>query len=167
MKSKIAHDIKHRDKPNDEFITPPKLVDTLLPYVPINRGDIICDNAYGTGVFFDAFKKYDATKYISYSTDFFDDDHVMDWFITNPPYSKMDRWLEDSCLKARKGFAYLLGYHNLTPRRIEMCEKNGFRITKIHLCKVFKWFGISAFVVWERYDDPQKVELTYDRVVWR
>ena len=154
MESEIAHDIKHRDKPNDEFYTPRVLAEKLFNLVPIKDSDIIMDNAYGTGNFF--FKGL-------YSKDFFNDNREVAWYITNPPYSKIDDWLLKSC-NANKGFAYLFGLHNLTPRRIEKCEQQGFYITKIFLCKVFKWYGISAFIIWEK---NKKGIINYDRIVWK
>ena len=152
MKSKIAHSIKHREKPNDNFYTPIKLAKTLFDLVPAEKKDLIMDNAYGTGNFY--FKGL-------YSKDFFNDNRIVDWYITNPPYSCLEEWLKKSC-KAKKGFAYLFGLHNLTPRRIEICENEGFYITKIYLCKVFKWFGISAFIIWEK---NKKGIINYDRIV--
>jgi len=163
MKSQIAHKIKHREVPNDNFITPQELANKLVQLVPVESTDIICDNAYGTGVFLRAFNKIDVA--IRQSTkDFFNWKVKQHWFITNPPYSNLDEWLRHSCKYSTKGFAYLLGLHNLTPRRIEICEKAGFGITKIHLCKVFKWFGISAFVIWEK---NKKGIIEYNRKVWR
>ena len=47
MKSKIAHNIKHRDKVNNEFYTPRKLAKKLFNLIPIKEKDIIMDNAYG------------------------------------------------------------------------------------------------------------------------
>ncbi len=169
MKSEIAHKIKHRENPNDEFYTPIELAEKLVKLVPITKNDIICDNALGKGVFLEAFKKTDAAIKQGYSLEnnFFKQTKKQSWFITNPPYSKIDEWLEHSCKYATKGFAYLFGFHNLTPRRIELCENYGFVITKIHLCKVFEWFGISAFIVWEKKAFQQKIKLTYDRIVWR
>jgi len=154
MKSNIAHSIKHRTKPNDEFYTPKDLAEKLFKLVPIKEDDIIMDNAYGTGNFY--FKGLR-------SEDFLNDNREVDWYITNPPYSFLDEWLDKSC-NAKKGFAYLLTIHNLTPRRIEMCEKKGLYITKIHMCKVFKWYGISAFIIWER---KEKGIIDYDRKVWK
>ena len=154
MISKTNHDIKHRTKPNDEFYTPRLLAMELFPKVPIKAYDIIMDNAFGTGNFY--FGGYK-------SKDFFNDDRVVDWYITNPPYSCLDAWLEKSC-NARRGFAYLLGINNLTAKRIQDCEKRGFYITHIHLCKVFKWFGMSAFVIWEK---NKKGIIGYDRTVWK
>ena len=154
MKSQIAHKIKHRKVPNNEFITPKRLAETLFKLVPIKKGDVIMDNAFGTGNFY-----FGGLK----SKDFLNDKRKVDWYITNPPFSFLDIWLKKSC-EAKKGFAYLLGLHNLTPKRIELCEKLGFGITQIHLCKVFKWFGISAFMVWEK---NKKGIIKYNRIVWR
>ena len=153
MKSQISHNIKHRKVPNDEFYTPRILAEKLFRMVPTSNDDVVMDNAYGTGNFY-----FGGLK----SKDFFNDNREVDWYITNPPYSCIEEWLDKSC-QAKKGFAYLLGLHNLTPRRIEICERNGFYITKIFLCKVFKWFGISAFVVWEK---KKKGIIDYDRVVY-
>ena len=166
MKSKIAHKIKHREVPNDVFYTPLELVKELIKLVPLKQGDTICDNAYGKGAFFSNFPDTTINQFCDKKMDFLKWDKKQNWLITNPPYSDLDKWLKHSCEVATKGFAYLLGIHNLTPRRIEMCEKQGFNITKIHMCKVFKWFGMSAFIVWEK-TEKDKVELTYDRIVWR
>jgi len=164
MKSEIAHKIKHRKIPNNDFFTPEKLAKSLIKLVPIESTDIVCDNAYGKGVFYKNFPDVLVKQFCNEKMDFLKWHTKQTWFITNPPYSNLDKWLEHSCKFAIKGFAYLLGLHNLTPRRIEMCEKMGFGITQIHLCKVFKWFGISAFIVWEK---GKQGIIKYDRVVWR
>jgi hypothetical protein len=157
MKTKTAHDIKHRDRPNDEFFTPRMLAESLFKIVPAMTEDLIMDNAYGTGNFY-----FGGLK----STDFLNDHRKVDWYITNPPYSFLDKWLEKSC-EANKGFAYLLGINNLTAKRIEDCENRGFYVSHIHLCKVFKWFGMSAFVVWEKKNNNGSIKMSYDRIVWR
>ena len=164
--SKIAHKIKHREVPNDDFYTPNELVPKLIKLVPIRKTDIICDNAYGKGVFYKNFPNVYIKHFCDKETDFLKWHTKQHWFITNPPYSDLDKWLEHSCKFAIKGFAYLFGLHNLTPKRIELCEKYGFYIRKIHLCKVFKWFGISAFIIWQK-GNKTKTYLTYDRIVWR
>ena len=161
MKSKIAHKIKHRENPNDEFITPPELAKKLIKLIPLKKLDIVLDPAKGTGSFY---KNFPVETINQATGDFFNWTKKQHWLITNPPYSKLDKWLEHSCKISIKGFAYLLGLHNLTPKRIEMCEKLGFGITKIHLCKVFKWFGISAFIIWEK---DKKGIINYNRKVWR
>jgi len=160
MRSEIAHKIKHRKIANDEFFTPLELAKKLIGLVPLKKNDIVLDPAKGSGNFFNNFPNYTINQT---TDDFFDFNKKQNWLITNPPYSKLDEWLEHSCEIATKGFAYLFGLHNLTPRRIEMCEKMGFGITKIYLCKVFKWFGISAFIIWQK---NKKGIINYNRKVW-
>lgn len=161
MKSQIAHKIKHRKVPNDEFTTPEELSKKLIKLVPLKRLDTVLDPAKGTGNFYKNFPEYTLNKA---TENFFWFDEKQDWLITNPPYSQLDRWLKHSCEISKKGFAYLLGIHNLTPKRIEMCEEMKFGITKIHLCKVFNWFGMSAFIIWEK---NKKGIIDFDRIVWR
>ena len=157
----IAHSIKHREIPNDEFYTPELLSHYLVGQVETRGGDTVLDAAYGGGSFYKNYPRYIVKKQ---TKDFYSWKENVDWIITNPPYSDLEKWLEHSCVVCKKGFAYLLGINNLTPRRIKICEDAGFGITSIHLCKVFKWFGISAFIIWEK---NAKGIIKYDRVVWR
>ena len=55
MRTQIAHSIKHREVPNDDFITPEKLAQELIKLVPLKKFDIILDPAKGTGSFFNNF----------------------------------------------------------------------------------------------------------------
>jgi hypothetical protein len=161
MRSETSHNIKHRKKANDEFYTPVNLAKFLCSLVPIKDGQSVLDGAYGTGNFYNSYpKEWEA----QYTKSFFEVAHHFDWIITNPPYSCLDSWLNKSCKVSKVGFAYLLLGHAVTPKRIEMCENNGFGITKIHKCKVFKWYGISEFVVWEK---GKQGIINYDRVVWK
>jgi len=161
MKSKIAHKIKHRKVPNDEFSTPVNLVKKLMKMVPFEKYDTVLDAAYGTGNFYNNFP-YGILG--SYTKNFYYIRKGYEWIVTNPPYSCLDKWLEHTCRIALKGFGYLLGIDNLTPKRIEFCEQHGFFITKVFMCKVFKWYGMSVFVLWEKEKKPI---IDYDRVVWR
>jgi len=161
MRTGIANKIKYRKYANDEFYTPEKLAKSLIKLVPYKKGDVWLDNAPGHGAFLDNFpagvKKAECVEFFTVAPD------SCDWAVTNPPYSKLDDWFEHSTKVSRKGFAYLLGFHNITPRRIQMCEKAGFGLTQVHLCKVFKWFGISAFCVFEK---GKPSIINYDRKVW-
>lgn len=162
VSSSIAHSIKHRRFANDEFMTPRELAKILVPKVPLKVGDTVIDPSPGEGAFYDAFPSFVFKTQIL--GDFFEFNHDYDWLITNPPYSKLDRWLEHSFDVADIGVAYLLGLHNITPRRLELANKYGFGLSAMHLCKVFHWFGISAFCIWQK-GKPDIV--AYDRIVWR
>jgi len=137
VNNKIANKIKHRDIPNDVFYTPEGLVKKCISLVPLSVGDLVLDSAFGKGVFYQNYPKFVKKDFceISMGKNFFEYNKVVDWIVTNPPYSCLDAWLEKSCGICRKGFGYLFGLHNLTPRRIELCEKNEFFLEKIHLTK--------------------------------
>jgi hypothetical protein len=76
----------------------------------------------------------------------------------------IDKVLEHSVKLEPRVISYLIGVSNLTAKRIEYMEKNGYNITKLHMCKVYKWYGMSLIVVFEK-NKPSII--TYDRVVWK
>ncbi len=166
--SNISHNIKHRTRTStrDKFYTPEKLTKEMLKFVPFKDNDFVLDPAYGKGIFYKNFPDFVRKDFceIDFNSDFFDYYNRVDWCVTNPPYSMIENWLKHSCEISKKGFAYLLGQGSITPRRIELCNNQGFGITFMHLCKVFKWFGISAFVIFEKNKNNI---FSYDRIVWR
>jgi hypothetical protein len=166
--SSINHKIKHREKANDKFYTPLELAIELIKLVPLKKGDTVLDSAKGDGAFYDHFPSYVTKDYceIDLGKDFFEYKKKVDWIITNPPFSKIDNWLDHTFRIAKKGFAFVFGLHNLTPRRIEKCNKRNFYITKLHCFKVFEWFGITCFFVCEK-DKSEENIITYNRKVWR
>jgi hypothetical protein len=163
MISKINHKIKHRENPKDVFITPLKLAKTHIDMIECK------------GCWYDPFKN-NGSYYNQFPTenkkwseildgkDFFEFKENIDVICSNPPYSMIDKVLEKSVELKPKVISYLLGINNLTAKRMEYMEKNGYYITKLHMCKVFKWFGMSMIVVWEKGGEPI---LSYDRIVWR
>ena len=168
MNSNVAHKIKHRDKPKDVFITPEKLSKTHIDMI---------DESYRNLVWYDPFKN-SGSYYNQYpcanenkkwseileNKDFFDFNEEVDVIASNPPYSMIDKVLEKSVSLKPMIISYLLGINNLTAKRMEYMENQGYYITKLHMCKVFKWFGMSLIVVWEK---GGKSILSYDRKVWR
>ena len=87
----------------------------------------------------------------SQGSDFLTSTGEADWFITNPPFSNITRWLEHSALMARKGFAYILPLHALSHRRIKLMADFGFYISKIAFFDNPKEWQIGfsmAFVIW-------------------
>ena len=166
MKSEISHNIKHRIIANDIFMTPPKLAKELIDIVPIESGDTILDSAKGEGAFFNAFPEGTHKFWCENreGIDFFKEERKFDWIITNPPYSILDNWIDHTAKHSNKGFCLLINTHSITPKRVQEIENYGFSITKIHLSKVFRWYGIAAFIVCEK---GHKSILSYDRVVWK
>ena len=58
----------------------------------------------------------------------------------------------------------LIGLNNLTARRIDMLELAGYSLTKMRMLKVWKWYGMSVLVNFERNKEPI---IEVDRKVYR
>lgn len=167
MKSEICHRIKHEKKGNNKIVTPENLAKNCIEMIKIKKEDILMDGFAGKDkVWYRNFPKENKKiwREIDEKKDFFDYKKKVDIILSNPPYDILDSIFEHSCIIAEKGFGYLIGINNLTPRRIENCNKMGFGISKFHLCKVFKYFGMSIFVYFEK---GKKNIIGYDRTVWR
>jgi len=164
-KSNTSHKIKQRENPNDIFITPLKLAKYNIDMIEYNQDDIWYDPFKNNGSYYNQFpnenKKWSE---ILEDKDFFTFDEKVDIICSNPPYSMIDKILEKSVELKPRIISYLIGVNNLTAKRMEYMENNGYYITKIHMCKVFKWYGMSMIVVWEK---DKKSIMSYDRVVWR
>lgn len=170
-KSNTSHKIKQRENPNDVFITPLKLAKYNIDMIEYKDDDIWYDPFKNDGSYYNQFpqdpqvpnenKKWSE---ILENKDFFNFDEKVDIICSNPPYSMIDKVLEKSVSLKPRIISYLIGVNNLTAKRMEYMENNGFYITKIHMCKVFKWYGMSMIVVWEK---DKKPIMSYDRVVWR
>lgn len=171
MTSTISTHIKKRTKANDVFITPlglaKKHIDIVMRY----------DRETGLRPWYDPFKN-SGSYYNQYPTDnkvyseilegkdFFDYNLPVDVICSNPPYSMIDRVLEQSVSLQPRIISYLIGVNNLTCKRLEFMEANGYILVNIHMCKVFEWYGMSFIVTWVK--DKSAVRcLDYDRIVWR
>jgi len=164
-KSITSHNIKQREIPNDVFITPLKLAKYNIDMIEYNEDEIWYDPFKNNGSYYNQFpnenKKWSE---ILEERDFFTFDEKVDIICSNPPYSMINKVLEKSVDLKPRIISYLIGINNLTAKRLEYMENNGYYITKLHMCKVFKWYGMSMIVVWER---EKKAIISFDRVVWR
>jgi hypothetical protein len=182
-----ATQIKNRREAKDIFITPTDLAKKHIDIVKnILKDTIDCgedcelcggvqrwyDPFRATGRYFDNFPEGEKTEKvwseITDGKDFFEEDEGLEptAIVSNPPYSNIQAVLEHSVNLNPLIISYLLGLHNLTPKRIEYMENNGYKIVNIHMCKVFKWFGMSAIITWERSNNKKGI-IDYDRTVWR
>jgi len=163
--SKTSHKIKKRDKPKDIFLTPIKLAKSHIDMIEFKEDEVWYDPFKNTGNYYNQFpndnKKW--TEIID-NKDFFTFDEKVDIICSNPPYSMIDAVLKKSITLNPRIISYLIGVNNLTPRRIEYMEKAGYFITKLHLLKVYEWYGMSYIVEWEK---DKKPIINYDRIVWK
>ena len=172
MSSSTSHKIKSRTTGNDVFITPRKLAKLHIDMIPEEYfgwyGGLWLDPCKNDGSYYDQFTNHGKREYceILEDKDFFKCESGPQVIIGNPPYSILDAWLKHTITLNPDCFSYLIGQGALTTRRMEWIEKAGYTITRLHLTKVWKWYGMSYIIVCEKgIDPPQKI--TMDRTVWR
>jgi len=165
MNNKISTLIKNRETPNDIFITPLLIAKKHIDMINYNDDDIWYDPFKNTGNYYNQYPN-DNKKWseILDDKDFFEFNEKVDIICSNPAYSIMDKILEHSVKLQPKIISYLIGINNLTPKRIEYMENNDYFITKIHLCKIYKWYGMSSIIIWEK---DKKGIINFDRIVYK
>ncbi len=151
MSSKISHDIKKRKTAKDVFYTPQSVVDIHLSMIDAKPDDIWFDPFMGQGAYYDNYptENKDWCE-IEMDRDFFEYDGYMDIICSNPPYSMMDKVIKKSIELQPRVISYLCALHGLTARRMEMLNKAGYGLKKMHMLKVYSWYGMSAIVVFEK-----------------
>ena len=177
MSHTISTMIKNRKNPKDVFITPKELAKTGIDMIDTYRDEVWYDPFRNSGSYFNQFPHSCKVGYhkprplgthvwseILDGKNFFDYNEPVDVICSNPPYSMIDKVLEHSVELKPHTIQYLLGVGNLTAKRIEFMENAGYGIVKFHMCKVFKWYGMSAIVTWEK---GRRGIFSYDRKVWR
>lgn len=164
--SLINTNIKKRESPNDIFITPCDLALLHIKSIISNKDEIWFDPFKNNGSYYNQFptenKKW--TEILE-GRDFFNFTEKVDIICSNPPYSLIESVL-DKCIELNpRIISFLIGFQNLTAKRMEKMEKAGYKITYFHLTKVWKWFGMSLIVTWEKTENKSIIH--YDRKVWK
>jgi len=169
---KTGKKIQKRENPNDVFITPNTLVEEhyklVKPY--LNDMDNVLDPCmnFETRKYFNKFKGIYNVDWceITHGRDFLKYDKNPDVIVGNPPYSMIDAFLDKSIELEPRVISYLIGFANITTKRLEKMEKAGYKCVEFHLTKVFKWYGMSLLIVWVKDTDAKSV-VGYDRKVHR
>jgi len=158
--------IKARVNANDIFITPLKLSKTAITMIDCSSTDIWYDPFRNNGSYYNQFPMENTKLWseILEEKDFFSFNEQCDIICSNPPYSILDRVIEKSIELRPRVINYLLGVGNLTCKRIEAFENAGYGLVKLHMCKVYTWFGMSAIV---QFELNKESIISFDRVVWR
>lgn len=165
MTSKISTVIKQRKKPNDIFYTPKDVVKTHLNLVEFNPDDKWLDPFFGDGAYFNEFPNDNKIwTEIEKGKDFFQHTERCDIICSNPPYSMIDKVLEHSVILQPRVISYLIGHHNLTTKRIEYMNSKGYWLKKLHLLKIYEWYGMSCIVIFVK--DYGHNCISFDRKVY-
>ncbi len=170
MSSSVSHSIKNRKKANDVFITPRELSKVHIDFIPDkykwSTSDIWLDPCKNSGSYFDQFPESVVKNWceILDNRDFFDCQCKPTVIIQNPPYSIIDKWIQKNIELQPKCCSFLIGLGNLTARRIEMFEEAGYKLTKMKMLKVYKWYGMSVLVNFEKTTSNSIIEI--DRKIY-
>jgi len=165
MSSTISHSIKGREKSSDVFYTPETLMREHLQLIIeyVKDGDKWYEPFYGGGIYYNAFPTENKVfTEIAMGKDFFEFKDKVDVIVSNPPYSMIDKVLEHSVLLNPRVISYLIGMGNLTAKRMEYMNQQGYGLAKLHMTKVFKWYGMSFIVVFVK--DSENC-ISFDRKV--
>jgi len=168
MNSKTCNNIKKRKKANDVFYTPKLLAKEHIDYLNItDPSKKWLDPSKGKGVYFDQFPTDNKDWCeITEGRDFLTYNQPVDIICTNPPYSLINKFIKKSIELNAKTISFLIGLINITPFRLEMFEKAGYKMTGLKIFKVYEWFGMSSFVVFTKKDEGTSL-MDYGRTVWR
>jgi len=164
--SSINRTIQKRVTSNDVFITPPKLALLHINSITSTPNEMWLDPFKNNGSYYNQFPT-DLKKWteILEGRDFFDFNEPVDIICSNPPYSIIEMVL-DKCVQLNpRIISLLIGFQNLTAKRMEKMERAGYKIIYFHLTKVWKWFGMSLIVTWEKSECVSIIN--FDRTVWR
>tara|TARA_R110001599_G_scaffold6754_4_gene33779 strand:- start:451 stop:957 length:507 start_codon:yes stop_codon:yes gene_type:complete len=161
-----SHIIKKRKKANDIFITPLELAKKHIDLIDYKNGDIWLDPCKNDGSYYNQFPNGNPKDYceILEDKDFFEYNSHVDIIIQNPPYSLMNKWISKNIELKPRIISMLIGIGNLTTKRIQILENAGYGLTKMKMLKVWKWYGMSCIVVFEK---DKKSIIEYDRKIYR
>jgi hypothetical protein len=151
MSSKISHSIKQRKTANDVFITPKDLAKKHIDMIDAKEGDLWLDPCKNSGSYYDQYptENKDYCEILE-GKDFLEYEGKPDIICDNPPYSMLDAWFKKVIELEPRVYSTLIGVGNLTARRIEWFQKAGYGIKKLRMLKVYKWYGMSYIVVFEK-----------------
>jgi len=178
MNSINGHQIRQRETPNDVWITPKPLAKRQIDMVSASLSSMVAnkqdnmkmvwyDPFRNSGNYFFQFPKGDHHEWseILDGKDFFDFDKHVDVICSNPPYSCLNKILAKLVEIKPLIISLLLGLHNITPKRIEFLNKNGYYLEKLHLCRVSGWYGMSV-IIQLKLGAGDNI-MSYDRVPWK
>jgi hypothetical protein len=166
MTSQISTAIKKREQPNDKFYTPDAAVKTHIDFIKDLIGDGICYEPFaGLGAYLSHLPPNTVWTELDNGKDFFDFNEKVEYIVSNPPYSCIDKVLEHSVELNPSMISYLIGVNNLTARRLEYMNKHGYYLERVKMLKIYKWYGMSFICVWVKGSGADCIQ--YDRVVYK
>jgi hypothetical protein len=148
----------------DLVMTPEYLAKEIINH--FNPSGIILDPSRGEGAFYDNFpgNNNDWCE-LGEGKDFLIYNKKVDWIITNPPWSKMQQFLEHG-MKVSDNIVYLTTInHYTTKKRIRDMRKYNFSIAEIYCVptptKPWPQLGFQLAAVHTKRDHGGDIKMTY------
>ena len=148
----------------DIVMTPPILAKNIIEH--FNPTGIILDPSKGEGAFYNNLNT-DTKDWceLSEGRDFFDYKGKVDWVITNPPWSKMQAFLEKA-MQVSTNIVFLTTInHYTTKKRIRDMRSYGFSIKEIYCVetptKPWPQLGFQLAAVHTKKDYLGDIKLSY------
>ena len=158
---------KCRTQPNDIYYTPEKLAKAIINYYKPN-GNIL-EPCKGAGAFLKHLPEGSQYCEISEGINFFEFTNKMDWIITNPPFSKLTAFMQQS-FKLAKNVVFLINVAALfSVKRIKIIEDSKCRIKEIRFVKQPETFTQSGRIpgaVYFKKNYKGSIKLSYENN-WR
>jgi len=155
MFTKNANAIRNKEERTDVYITPESLVRRHLSLFSGMNNIVVYDPFRGSGAYFNLFSEFFPNSTYLWSEieagcDFFDFTGNVDLIVSNPPYSIVEKVL-NRCYELKPRYiSFLLQAHNVTPRRIEIANENGYYVMDYTICRTDRWFGVSVILTLSR-----------------
>lgn len=157
MSHMVSAMIDSRKRKNDVIYTPIDLVLDCIRCTPIQEGDTLLDGFMGDGVFYNNFPDGHEKDWceIEKGRDFYEYKDKVDWVISNPPFSKLNKILDHLASICNKGFGLIMGAMSLTVPRQERMARKGFNVVHYFPVDVKDWDGfLCCYVVFQRGGSP-------------
>ena len=157
---------------NEEYAhhqTPAQLCKDLIPFIPLQEGDIVLEPFRGDGAFYDALPDFVVKEWceIKEGINAWEYKGEPDWVITNPPYYEYDKetgkkrntfypFLKHFAGMARKGIAFIGSEPCLTalsPSRLRELNAMGWNVTQLVMFGVKKWRGRYFLIVLQKQEE--------------
>jgi|TARA_R110000764_G_scaffold171783_1_gene258631 hypothetical protein len=121
-------------KNNDNYSTPVEYLSIINNFIPTDS--IICDPFYNDGLVVNEWKKLNR-DIIHLQTDFFDTKYECDIFVSNPPFSSINKILK-KLFELDKPFALLIPIQKIAQLKVQLLLKD--KNIQLVVCNIYIGF---------------------------
>ena len=138
------------------FETPLAVALKLIEMAEIEDDDIVLAPCRGDGVIYNNLPDYCQKDWVEIldGCNFFDYNAPVDIIVSNPPFSLYTNWLIHCIELNPRKLVLIMGCLNLTTKRLQLLDANGYYLTKMSIVNVKNWFGNTYLIIFEKGGTP-------------